>query len=158
MNKRPLSFYLLFSLLVLQALSGIFGGLSLTLSPSGQMLNIPLSVLEKSPFGSFLFPGLILFILLGLFPAFVAWAMIVRPGWTWPDFFNVYKGIHWAWTCSLYLGIMLVIWILIEIMFIGYALLQTIFGLLGVGIIIAALLPSNMSLYGWEKGRTHSIK
>ena len=151
MNKRPFSFYLLLSLVILQALSGIFGGLSLTLSPSGQMLHIPLSVLNKSPFGSFLFPGLILFILLGLFPAFIAWALIVKPVWTWPDLLNVYRGIHWAWTYSLYLGIMLVIWILIEIMFIGYALLQTIFGLLGAGIIIAALLPSNMRFYGWKK-------
>ena len=151
MNRRPFSFYLLFSLLLFQALGGIYGGLCLTLSPSGQILHLPLSVLDKSPFGSFLLPGLILLILLGLFPAIISWALFARPGWAWLDVINVYRGIHWAWTYSLYLGIMLVIWILIEIMFIGYDILQIVFGLLGIGIIITALLPSNMRFYGWNR-------
>jgi hypothetical protein len=150
-NNRPFSFYLLFSLLILQALSGIFGGLSLTLSPSGKIIHIPLSVLDKSPFGSFLVPGMILLILLGLFPAFVSWAMFVRPKRSWLDSLNIYRGIHWTWTYSLYLGIMLVIFILFETLFIGYDILQIIYGLVGIGIIITALLPSNMSFYGWKK-------
>lgn len=151
MNKRPITFYLLFSLIILQALSGIFGGLSLSLSPSGHFMHMPISILDKSPFGNFLFPGLILLIVLGFFPAFIGWALLFRPSLTWPDKINIYSGIHWAWSFSLYLGIMLVIFILFETMFIGYGILQTIYGLVGTSIIITALLPSNMKFYGWNK-------
>jgi hypothetical protein len=45
---------------------------------------------------------------------------------------------------------MLVIWILVEIMFIKYDILQTIFGLWGVCTIISALLPATMRFYGWK--------
>ena len=152
MNKRPVTFYLLLSLIVLQALSGIFGGLSLSLSPSGHFMHMPLSMLDNSPFSNFLFPGMILLILLGFFPAFIGWALLFRPSWTWPGIINIYKGIHWAWAYSLYIGIILVIFILFEIMFIGYDILQIIYGLVGTGIIITALLPSNMRFYGWNQG------
>jgi len=152
MGRRPFSLYPLLLLLALQSMGGIYGGICLTLSPSGNIIQMPLSMLDGSPFANFLIPGLILLLLLGLFPSFVVWALIIRPHWVWPDILNVYRGIHWAWTFSLYLGIMLVVWILVEIMFIRYDILQTIFGLWGVGIIIFALLPATMRFYGWKKG------
>ena len=151
MEKRPFSLYLLLILVMIQALGGIYGGFILTLSPSGKIMHIPLSILSGSPFTSFLVPGLILLIVLGLFPAFISFALIVRPKWTWPEVLNIYRGIHWAWTYTLYLGIMLIIWILVEIMFIGYDILQTIFGLVGVAILISDFLPSNMRYFGWGK-------
>ncbi|MEI7983103.1 MAG: hypothetical protein WCI71_15745 [Bacteroidota bacterium] len=60
------------------------------------------------------------------------------------------KGVHWAWTYSLYLGIMLIIWIMVEMVYIDYDILQTIYGLLGVIIVIVALLPANMRYFGWQ--------
>jgi hypothetical protein len=41
--------------------------------------------------------------------------------------------------------------ILPEIMWIGYDLLQTIYGLLGVIILVVTLLPVNMIHFGWKK-------
>lgn len=152
MKNTPFAHYLLFALLAFQALGGIFGGLSLTLSPSGEIMHMPVSMLEGSPFSDFLFPGLILLVLLGLLPLFVAWALFASPSWRWPDKLNIYRGIDWAWTYSLYTGIMLCIWILIEIIFIEFDILQTIFGLVGVAILITALLPSNMRRAGWRQG------
>lgn len=150
-EKRPASLFLLLFLLIVQAIGAIGGGLSLVLSPSGEIMHMSTSMLKGSPFESFLVPGIILLMVLGVFPAFIAWALMIRPGWRWPGAINVYKGIHWVWTFSLYLGIMLATWIYIEIVFIPFDILQTIFGLVGMAIIIATLLPANMVYFGWKK-------
>ncbi len=151
MEKRPFAFYLLEFLLAMQALGALFGGLSLVFSPSGELLHIPLMVLKGSPFATFMIPGLILLIVLGLFPGILVLALFRRPVWKAAGMLNIYRGIHWAWTYSLYLGIMLIIWILLEVSWIGYDILQTIFGLVGVAIVVATLLPANMRYFGWNK-------
>ncbi len=133
-----------------QSLGGLFGGISLVLSPTGEMMGMPLSMLHGSPFHSFLFPGFILFLLLGILPGSLAYALIRRPAWQLAGIFNIYKGIHWAWTYSLYVGIMLVVWILMEIIWIDYDILQTVFGLVGVIILILTLVPANMKYFGWR--------
>jgi hypothetical protein len=105
----PFSLYPLLLLLAFQSFGGIYGGICLTLFPSGTILQLQLSMLNGSPFTNFLIPGLVLLIVLGLLPAFVTYSLIVRPQWAWPDILNIYRGIHWAWTFSLYIGIMLVV-------------------------------------------------
>ncbi len=149
MKHKPIGLYLLILLLAVQSLGGVFGGISLIASPSGATMQMPLSMLAGSPFSDFLIPGLILLLILGVFPGILVYALIRRPGWRWFGIFNIYRGIHWSWTYSLYLGIMLVIWILVEIVWIEYDLLQTIYGLIGVAIIILTLLPANMRYFGW---------
>lgn len=149
--KRPFSVYPLIMLLVLQSFGGLFGGISLVLSPSGAMLRMPVSMLKGSPFENYLIPGLILLLLLGVLPGFLVYALIAKPSWKSIAIFNVYKGIHWAWTYSVYLGIMLVIWILVEIVWIDYDFLQTVYGLIGVVILILCLLPATMIHYGWRR-------
>ena len=150
MNKRPYATYLLVLLLAIQSVGAIYGGLMLVASPSGNTMQMPLSMLDGSPFSTFLIPGIILLTILGLFPGILVFGLLFRPEWKWANVFNVYRGIHWAWTYSLYLGIMLVIWILVEIVWIEYDILQTIFGLVGVILLILTLLPANMRHFGWH--------
>jgi hypothetical protein len=45
---------------------------------------------------------------------------------------------------------MLAIWILVEIRWISYDILQTIYGLVGVLLIILTLLPASMKYAGWK--------
>lgn len=149
MKHKPIGLYLLILLLAVQSLGGVFGGISLIASPSGAIMQMHPSMLAGSPFADFLIPGLILLLALGVLPGILVYALIRRPNWRWFGIFNIYRGVHWAWTYSLYLGIMLVIWILVEIVWIEYDLLQTIFGLFGVAIIILTLLPANMRYSGW---------
>ncbi len=151
MKKRPIALYLLVLLLALQGLGGLFGGLSLVLAPSGEIMQMPVSMLAGSPFTNFLIPGLILLVALGLLPLLLVWALLSQPRLDWFERLNIYKGIHWSWTYCLYLGIMLVIWIMVEIIFIPYDVLQTIFGVVGVAIIIVTLLPKNLSHFGWNR-------
>lgn len=153
MKNKPLTMYLLAMFLAFQSLGGLFGGISLVLSPSGEMMKMPLTLLQGSPFSTFLIPGLILLLVLGIFPGFLAFSLLRRPEWKWAGILNIYHGIHWAWTYSLYLGIMLVVWILAEIMWIEYDILQTIYGLVGVVILILTLIPANMRYFGWNSSQ-----
>lgn len=151
MKKRPFTIYLLSILLAFQALGGLGGGLALTLSPSGKFMHMPLSALNGSPFSNFFIPGLILLILFGVFPGILAYAIVKQPNWKWARYFNIYRNVHWSWTYSLYTGIMLAIWILIEIRWVSYDILQTIYGLIGVLLIILTMFPANMVYAGWKK-------
>jgi menaquinone-dependent protoporphyrinogen oxidase len=54
------------SLCLFAGLSAIGGGIGLIASPDGTLLRLPRSVLDHSPFTSFLVPGLLLFAVIGL--------------------------------------------------------------------------------------------
>lgn len=150
MKSAPWSVRLLALLLGFQSLGALFGGIFLVASPSGEWMHMPLSMLDGSPFRSFLVPGLILGIVLGIFPGFLAWAVIRRPALRGAGLLNLYSGTHWAWAYSLYLGIMLVVWILVEIIWVAYDPLQTVYGLVGVVVLILTLHPATMRYFGWK--------
>jgi len=60
-------------------LGAIYGGGTLIISPSGELLGMPLSLLEHSPFNSFLVPGIILFSVLGIAPCLLIIALLKKP-------------------------------------------------------------------------------
>lgn len=64
-------------LLAFLGVSSVAGALPLILDPSGGLLHMPLSLLEHSPFRSFLIPGWILLLANGLF-SFVAMWIVMR--------------------------------------------------------------------------------
>lgn len=110
--------------------------------PGGSLLQMPLSKLYSTHFSSFLIPGLILFLLLGAYPAFIVVALTKDKGSTWFIRSSIYKDQHWTWTGSIYEGIMLILWMDIEVMMIGYGrFLQTCYAQLGVAIVVPALSP-----------------
>jgi len=128
-KHKPFKIYLLWALVLFQGLSGIIGGIGLVRDPTGRSLQIPLQWLESSPFENYLVPGLILLIVLGLYPLFI--------------FYGLLKNKNWAWLATLILGIALMIWIGTEIWIIGYhpqPPLQLIYGFTGLIIIILVLL------------------
>jgi hypothetical protein len=58
-------------------IGALYGGGMLILAPDGHLLGIPTSVLAGTPFGSFLVPGICLFLFVGVAPL-VAAAITVR--------------------------------------------------------------------------------
>ena len=60
---------------VVLGLGALFGGGALVLAPDGHLLSMPTSLLAGSPFRDYLVPGVILFLVMGVFPL-VAAAMI----------------------------------------------------------------------------------
>jgi peptidoglycan/LPS O-acetylase OafA/YrhL len=116
--------------LLFQGLSGVAGGICHQADPSGGNIQLPLSWLEGSPFDSYLIPGLILLVVLGIFPLVVL--------------YGLWKRQYWGWISALLVGAALVVWIAVEVLIIGYhpqPPLQLIYGSLGVVIIILTLLP-----------------
>ena len=137
-------YFLFFS----RQLAVLCGGIALIISPTGELLQIPLWFLNGTPFNNYIIPGLILFILLGIYPAIVLIGLIVRLNWKIFNYINIYKEQHWSWIGSLYTGIMLIIWIDFQIMLIGYDhYIQFIYALLGVIIVISSLVPSVKTYY-----------
>lgn len=128
---RPLFTYLLLFLLAIQGISGIYGGAYLVFDPTGESLEMPLTYLSTSPFTDYFIPGFILLTILGIYPLIVV--------------YHFWKRDRQAWFGSVIVGSALVIWIIVEILMIGYQSgppLQLIYGLVGIFILIISYTPS----------------
>ena len=146
-SKAVIYFYL--SLLSFLGLSALGGGGALILSPSGKLLGgLPLSILERSPFHDFLIPGIILFLVLGLVPCLLVFALLRKRENKIAEYFNFFKGMHWAWSFSIYVAFSLIIWIQVETIYIqGVGWLQTFYMLFAIPLIFVALLPQVRNFY-----------
>ena len=112
------------------------GGLALMAGPNGEILPIPVAALSGSPFANYFVPGAILFTILGIGPlgaAVLAWRRhAVAP------------------LLTFVVGGALLIWLIVEIVFVGYSNdppLQA--GYLGLGIVISLVGVGWMRRIGW---------
>ena len=136
-------------LLAFLGLSAIGGSGALIISPSGKLLGgLPLSILERSPFTSLLIPGIILFVVLGLVPGLLVFALLKKPTSILAERINFFKDMHWSWLFSIYEAFALIIWILVETIYVqGVGWLQTFYMFFAIPIIFVALLPQVRNLY-----------
>jgi len=147
--KTKTAQYLFIILLAFLALSAIGGGGALIVSPSGKLIGgLPLSILEHSPFNNFLVPGIILFLILGITPAVLIYALLKKPANKYAEFFNFFKDMHWAWSFSIYIAFALIIWIQVETIYVqAVSWLQTFYLLYSIPILFVALLPQVRGIY-----------
>jgi len=140
---------ILLFLLAFLGLSAIGGGGALIISPSGKLLGgLPLVILERSPFNDFLVPGIILFVVLGLIPCLLVFALIKKPESKFAEHFNFFKDMYWAWSFSIYVAFALIIWIQVETIYIqGVGWLQTFYLFFAIPLIFTALLPQVRNYY-----------
>lgn len=110
---------------VILSVGALAGGALLFISPDGSGLGMPLSMLQHSGFKSFRIPGLILFVVNGLFPLVSANATQRR--------------LPWAAQSVMAVGVLLVGWITVQVALLRsfYAPLHGTYLLLGL--VIAAL-------------------
>jgi len=142
-KHRPFLLYFLLVLLLFVGIGGVYGGTVLIADPTGEILQLDINFINTTSFKNYLLPGIILLIFNGLIPLFTFYSLLRQPGWNWPETMNIYKDHSWEWTFSLYSGIILVIWIYIQMLIIGYiGTIQSVFGLLGTFITILTLVPS----------------
>ena len=146
--KKSFTCYILMFLVFFQSISAIAGGWGLVSEPSGSNLGFTVSMLEHSPFPDFLIPGLFLLIVLGIGPAIILYGLIRKPKLRLAEMINIYKNYHWAWTFSYYLGIVLILWIDIQVFFLReLSILHFIYSVLGVLIIVITHLPTTKKFY-----------
>jgi hypothetical protein len=106
-------------LLLLNGIGALYGGMNLIMNPDGSSINLPLDLLDDSPFINYFIPGIILFTTIGLFSLFICVALLLK--------LRNYSRFIMAQ------GAILVGWILIQIILIhNINSLQIIFGILGV--------------------------
>jgi len=131
------------------AFGAIGGGAVLIISPTGEMMGLPLSEFKNIPFNSFLIPGIILFIVLGLLPLLLIIALLKKPESKLADKINIFKDMHWSWTYSIYVAFTLIGWIQIQLIFLQSSVywLHTFYMFYAILIIIIALLPQVRNLY-----------
>jgi len=120
----------------------------LILSPSGRLMGMPLNMLHSSPFSNFLIPGIILFILLGCLPIILIYALILKPKWRFPEYFNFFNDMQWAWSYTVYISFALIIWIQTEMTYLK-AVHWSHSRYMGIAILIlfVTLLPQLRLLY-----------
>lgn len=109
-------------LLLFTGVSAIAAGASLVADPSGRGLQMPLSLLAHSPFSSFLIPGLVLLIVIGIGSISAAFA--------------VWRQWRRAPIMTFLEGIMLLGWIIFQVIWIGLtSWLQPIIAVIAVTLI-----------------------
>ncbi len=130
-RRRSVSLYLLLAALLFLGLNAVAGGFVLVADPAGSTMGLSVGVLQGSPFSNFLIPGLVLLLVLGVFPLIVVYGLWAR---RW-----------WSWRAALLVGPAVIVWLIVEILVVGYHSqppLQLVIGLLGLTISVLVLLPS----------------
>lgn len=147
-SERALTSYTLMFLLLFQALGALPAGLALIADPSGAQLSMTPDMLRYSPFPNFLIPGLFLFLILGVFPSFIFYGLLKKPDSKLAEKINIYPQYHWSWTFAYFFGLLLIMWINMQLLFLKeWHLLHFIYSTLGVLIVLIAQLPATRDYY-----------
>lgn len=141
-NHPPVAVWLLIVLQFLLGFGAFVSGALLVTAPDGSLMRMPLSMLQYSPFSNFLIPRMILAILLGVYPLAVAYSLWRKPAWRWPDGINPFKHRHWSWAASLAAGVILLIWITVQVLMLrAAAFLHVLYFVWGWVLILLTLVP-----------------
>ena len=158
--KRSTSSIILIVLLFILALGAFPSGLGLILDPSGTSIGLPLSTLDLSPFSDFFIPGLLLFLFFGLTPIIPLYGLIKFDRQSRFNQINPNKKEYWALVYSYYLGILLILWIAVQLLLsVPHSILHFAYTLLGVFIVILSKLEVTARCYKspWNLASQYSI-
>jgi hypothetical protein len=145
---KTVPIYLLMLMLLFLSINGLIGGFDLISDPSGMKANLSLDILKRTPFLNFTIPGILLFMLFGIFPMLMIFPLISKPDTPGFGFLNIYRRYHWAWTYTLYISIMLIVWIDVQmVIFKNVAIRQHFYSFYAVVMLILVLLPSVRRYY-----------
>jgi len=142
MKTKP-ALYTLIILLGLLSLGALFGGGTLIISPSGELLRMPISNLGTAPFKDFFVPGLILFSVLGVMPGILMFALIKKTNCNFCEHLNFFKDMHWTWSFCIYVSFALIIWIQVEMFYLQTVMwVHTFYMIYALVLIFLTILPS----------------
>ncbi|MCQ3935693.1 MAG: hypothetical protein DPW18_01475 [Chloroflexi bacterium] len=136
--RKPIALWFLVVSLIFLAFGGLYGGILMLTDPSGRSLQMD-SVLPQLLVPNYVLPGLFLLFVMGLAPLFLTFSLLARPKWIpLPILFRHY----WAWTATLALGIVLILWLTLQAFLIGFQWpIQYVTAVNGLLIVLLTLIP-----------------
>lgn len=145
-KSRPAVVAVLVALEALLAFLGFASGTQFLLDPSGGTHDMDTTILDGTPVGDFALVGFFFVTCFGILPILAIYGLWKLPRWCWTDAINRWTGQNWAWTATAATGVVLILWIAVEVILIGSPdgfprLLQVMMTLLGVVILVLAMLP-----------------
>ena len=143
---RPVIVLLIIVLEVTLAFLGFASGITFLQDPSGKTHGMDTSILMTTPISNFTPVGLFFVLCYGILPCLVVYGLWKLPGWRWTDAFNKWTRQNWAWTATVVTGVILIVWIAVEVALIGSPVglprfLQIAMALFGAILIALAMLP-----------------
>jgi hypothetical protein len=146
-KSRPAGVLILIALEAVLAFFGFASGGQFLRDPSGGTHDMDTSILEGTPVGDFALVGLFFVIAFGILPILTISGLWKLPRWRWTDTINKWTGQNWAWTLAAATGVTLIVWIAVEVAYIGSPdgfprFLQVMMTLFGVAILALAFMPS----------------
>jgi hypothetical protein len=148
MTRKPVTVKLLIGLFIFLGLGAVMGGGAFIIDPSGELIGLPVDLMQVNLFSNYLIPGIVLLLCFGVTPLIVASALML--GWPWKlgDKLSVFKDKHWSWSFSLYIAFALIIWITVQVYILkGISVVHLVYIGLGLAIQIVTLLPSVSNYY-----------
>jgi hypothetical protein len=146
MNK-PIELYVLYFWMAFLSLNGLGGGIVFMIKTDGSLMGMTTEWLAKTPFQSFLIPGICLFLLNGVFPLIALIGLIARKENKFFNALNVLPDKLWGWTFTVYSGIITITWIIIQQLITNFFVLQPIITAVGLLILIFCLMPRVQKSY-----------
>lgn len=145
-KSRPVAILVLVALEAVLAFLGFFSGGQFLRDPSGGTHDMDTSILEGTPVGDFTLVGLLFVTAFGILPVLAVFGLLKLPRWRWTDAVNKWTGQNWAWTATAATGVILIVWIAVEVAYIGSPdgfprFLQVMMTLDGIAILSLAFLP-----------------
>jgi len=142
-HARPATVRGLTALLAFHGVGAVGGGAAFLADTSGGFVGMSTEVLAASPFTTFLWPGLLLSLGLGV-PALVAALGVHRRGsLAMAAALERGTGHHWSWALSLAIGVALMAWIVVQLLLMSErTFLQPLMFAVGAGLVVLPLLPS----------------
>lgn len=145
-KRHPLTYLLAFIHLFL-GVNGFAGGLLLMIRTDGSLLGMQTGWLDKSPFSDYLVPGFLLFFFMGLLPLVTLAGLFSTRSPKLFQMLNIYNDKHWAWTFSVYSGIIAITWITVQLILTQYFWIQPVIIFNGLAILVTTLTPALLKQY-----------
>ncbi len=123
---HPIALWVLKAMLLILGISALLSGMALVLDPSGKTIQFPDGYLNGSPFSDYLIPGIILTLCMGVLPLVSWYALWKKPQSAFLQRITPISGKHWAWAAAMKSGIVLVIWIVVQMWMVPYFFLQPV--------------------------------
>lgn len=133
---------ILLLLLLFLASGGFYGGVLLTIDPSGESLHTPVGLLKNLPIQTFLLPGLFLLIFFGFLPVLAAYGLMFSRRLQFMERINGIRRWKWPVTLSFFIGCALLCWTVGELILWGINTLSLLYCALSILLIAVTLLSA----------------